>query len=124
MVVGMALLVAPSGQVGLFASMAATGLAMAYLGAPASAVVGDITRGLSGGRVVSTYQMVGDLGGILGPLLAGALADALGFTWAFGAGLAVAGVALLMVVAMPETLPRAGEDAVGGVSRPDAGPGG
>jgi MFS family permease len=104
--VSMLMLVLDTGWAGLLAAMAVSGLSAAFLGAPASAVVGDITRGESGGRVVSGYQMVGDLGGILGPLLAGALADAVGFSWAFGAGLGVAVVTLLMVVAMPETLRR------------------
>ena len=121
MVVAMALLVLGTGRVGLFVAMAATGLAMAFMGAPASAVVGDVTRGLSGGRVVSTYQMVGDLGGILGPLLAGALADSLGFSWAFGAGLAVAVLALLMVAVMPETLDGAPGAAEPGLTPPAAG---
>jgi MFS family permease len=106
MALSMLLLVLGTGSAGLFLAMAASGLAMAFMGAPASAVVGDVTRGRSGGRVVSAYQMVGDLGGILGPLLAGALVDALGFSWAFGTGLGVAVVALVMVTAMPETLRR------------------
>jgi MFS family permease len=121
---GMGLLVLGTGQLGLFVAMGATGLAMAFLGAPASAVVGDVTRGRSGGRVVSGYQMVGDLGAILGPLLAGALADSLGFTWAFAAGLAVAVLALGMVLAMPETLHSAPPPAGRDLSRPGAGPAG
>jgi MFS family permease len=104
--VSMLLLVLDTGWVGLLLAMATSGLAAAFLGAPASAVVGDVTRGRPGGRVVSVYQMVGDVGGILGPLLAGALADAFGFSWAFGAGLAVAVLTLGMVLAMPETLRR------------------
>jgi MFS transporter, DHA1 family, multidrug resistance protein len=107
----MLLLVLDTGWVGLLAAMALSGFAAAFLGAPASAVVGDVTRGQSGGRVVSAYQMVGDLGGILGPLAAGALADALGFHWAFGTGLAIALLTLVMVLAMPETLRRPATDA-------------
>lgn len=93
-----------SGAVVLLLAMAASGLASAFLGASSAAVVGDVTGGRSGGRVVSGYQMIGDLGGILGPLAAGALADALGFHYAFAAGVAVAGLALVAVLAMPETL--------------------
>ena len=123
MAVAMLLLVVDTGPVGFLVSMAASGLAAAFLAPASAAVVGDMTRGRSGGRVVSAYQMVGDLGGILGPLLAGALADALGFHWAFGAGLAVAAVALTMVLAMPETL-RPTPPPSREVSRPGAGPGG
>ena len=110
MAASMLLLALGTGTVGLFLAMGVSGLAMAFLGAPASAVVGDVTRGTSGGRVVSAYQMVGDLGAILGPLLAGALVDALGFSWAFGTGLGVALVALVMVTVMPETLRHATND--------------
>ena len=74
--VAMLLLALETGAVGFLLAMAASGLASAFLAPASAAVVGDLTRGLSGGRVVSAYQMVGDLGGILGPLIAGALADA------------------------------------------------
>ena len=68
----MLLLALETGAVGFLLAMAASGLASAFVAPASSAVVGDLTRGLSGGRVVSAYQMVGDLGGILGPLIAGA----------------------------------------------------
>jgi MFS family permease len=102
----MVLLAVDTGWPGLLLAMGVSGLASAFLGSASGAVVGDVTRGRSGGRVVSVYQMVGDLGGIIGPLAAGALADALGFGWAFGAGAVVAVIALGMVVVMPETLDR------------------
>lgn len=107
----MALLAVGGGGWGLLVAMAMSGLGAAFLGSAAGAVVGDVTRGRPGGRVVSTYQMVGDLGGILGPLAAGALADALGFDWAFVAGAGVAAFALVMVLLAPETLrTRSSED--------------
>ncbi len=102
----MLLLALETGAVGFLVAMAASGLASAFVGSASSAVVGDLTRGLSGGRVVSAYQMVGDLGGILGPLIAGALADAAGFQWAFAAGVVVGLVTMAFVVVMPETLRR------------------
>ncbi len=104
--VAMLLLALETGAVGFLLAMAASGLASAYLAPASSAVVGDLTRGLSGGRVVSAYQMVGDLGGILGPLIAGALADAAGFQWAFAAGVVVGLITMAFVVVMPETLRR------------------
>jgi len=106
LVAAMLLLALGPGVLAFGAAMATSGVASAFLGSSAAAVVGDVTGGRQGGRVVSVYQMVGDLGGILGPLLAGALADLVGFSWAFAAGAAVATVTLAMVVAMPETLPR------------------
>ncbi len=51
--------------------------------------------------------MVGDLGGILGPLIAGALADAAGFEWAFAAGVVVGLITLAFIAVMPETLRKA-----------------
>ncbi len=102
----MLLLALETGAVGFLLAMAASGLASAFLAPASAAVVGDLTRGLSGGRVVSVYQMVGDLGGILGPLIAGALADAAGFQWAFAAGVVIGLIALAFVVVMPETLRR------------------
>ncbi len=102
----MLLLAVETGAIGFLLAMAASGLASAFLAPASSAVVGDLTRGLSGGRVVSAYQMVGDLGGILGPLIAGALADAAGFQWAFAAGVVVGLVTMAFVVVMPETLRR------------------
>ncbi len=107
MTVAMLLLAVGTGAAGFLLAMAASGLASAFLAPASAAVVGDVTRGLSGGRVVSAYQMVGDLGGILGPLIAGALADAAGFEWAFAAGAIVGLVSLAMVSVMPETLRRA-----------------
>jgi MFS family permease len=108
----MVLLAVDTGWPGLLLAMGVSGLASAFLGSASGAVVGDVTRGRSGGRVVSVYQMVGDLGGIIGPLAAGALADALGFGWAFGAGAVVALIALGMVVVMPETLRRPSDSPV------------
>jgi MFS family permease len=107
----MVLLALETGAVGFLVAMAASGLASAFLAPASAAVVGDLTRGLSGGRVVSVYQMVGDLGGILGPLIAGALADAAGFQWAFAAGVVIGLITLAFVVVMPETLRREPEDA-------------
>lgn len=107
MTVSMLLLALDTGAIGFLLAMAASGLASAFLAPASAAVVGDVTRGLSGGRVVSAYQMVGDLGGILGPLIAGALADAAGFEWAFAAGVVVGLITLAFIAVMPETLRKA-----------------
>ena len=114
----MLLLSLQTGAVGFLLAMAASGLASAFLAPASAAVVGDLTRGLSGGRVVSVYQMVGDLGGILGPLIAGALADAAGFQWAFAAGVVIGLIALAFVVVMPETLRREPQGSPAGAPPP------
>lgn len=113
MTVSMLLLALDTGAIGFLLAMAASGLASAFLAPASAAVVGDVTRGLSGGKVVSAYQMVGDLGGILGPLIAGALADAAGFEWAFAAGVVVGLITLAFIAVMPETL-RTAEPAPAG----------
>ncbi|MGB7982325.1 MAG: MFS transporter, partial [Candidatus Nanopelagicales bacterium] len=107
----MLLLALGTGVWGFLLAMAASGVAAAFAAPASAAVVGDITRGRPGGTVVSGYQMVGDLGGILGPLIAGALADALGYQAAFAAGVGVGLLALALVAIMPETLNRAGGSA-------------
>ena len=38
----------------------------------------------SGGRVLAVFQMASDSGAIVGPVVAGLLADRLGYGWAFG----------------------------------------
>ncbi len=48
----------------------------------------------SAGPVISTYQMVADVGAIFGPVIGGLIADRLGFEWAF----ALTGVILLVSV--------------------------
>jgi len=98
-------------------AMAVQGVASAFLGSAPAAVVGDIMGGRKGGIVVATFQMVSDVGAVLGPLVAGFLVDALDFDWAFAVGSALAAGAVIVVLAMPETLRRA----QGTQARPDAG---
>ncbi|MFZ8926350.1 MAG: MFS transporter, partial [Candidatus Nanopelagicales bacterium] len=89
-----------------FLSMVVMSVGSAFLGSAPSAVVGDIMGGRQGGSVVAAFQMVSDIGAVIGPLLGGLLLDLYGFDWAFAFGAAVAAVALLFVLAMPETLRR------------------
>ena len=112
--VGMAILVADDLTTGsptlavavFFLSMAILGVATAFLGSAPSAVVGDIMKGRQGGSVVATFQMVSDLGAVIGPLLGGLLLDLYGFDWAFAFGALISGIALIFVLFMPETLKR------------------
>lgn len=62
--------------------------------APA-AILGDLLPPGSGGRLVSTYQMAGDVGTTAGPLIAGVVADAAGLR----AGFAVTAVVLVVATA-------------------------
>lgn len=58
------------------------------------AVLADVLGFRSGGGVVAGYSMASDLGGVLGPLVAGAIVDFAGFGWAFGV------TAILLVLAL------------------------
>lgn len=98
-----------AGTVIFLISMAIQGFGGAFMGSAPSAVVGDIMGGRKGGIVVATYQMMSDLGAIVGPLMAGALVDLYDFNWAFAAGAVIALVPVLLVIRMPETLRRAQE---------------
>lgn len=89
-----------------FVAMAVQGAAGAFLGSAPSAVVGDVMGGRRGGIVVATFQMMSDLGAIVGPLLAGFIIDAADFDWAFGLGVLFCMLAVVFVLRMPETLRR------------------
>ncbi len=83
-------------------AMALFGIAGAYLGVAPSAVVGDVVKG-RGGQVVAAYQMAGDLGAVVGPLAAGALADEVSFGAAFGMTAGVVLIGPLLALRAPET---------------------
>ena len=86
--------------------MAIQGAAGAFLASAPAAVVGDVVGGRKGGVVVATFQMMSDLGAVLGPLIAGLLVDMFDFDWAFAAGSALSIGAVFLVIVMPETLHR------------------
>ncbi len=74
---------------------------------PLNAAVADVIgpRG-RGGPVLAGFQMVADLGAIIGPLLAGVVVEAASFGAAFGLSGAIALLALLTWLRAPETLTR------------------
>ena len=106
-VLGMMGLVVSNSSWAFIAAMAVSGLAAAFMGSAPAAVAGDVVGKSGKGIVIAVFQMTADLGAIVGPLLAGLLADSLGFGPAFAAGMAVATLALIAAAAMPETLYRA-----------------
>jgi MFS family permease len=101
----------------------AAGFGAGFLGPSLQATVADtIGSERSGGRPLAVFQMASDVGSILGPLAAGALADGIGYGWAF----AVSGACLLAAVplwlgrAHRRTAVPAGDPAdSGGTSAPD-----
>ncbi|AQP43468.1 MFS transporter [Tessaracoccus flavus] len=75
---------------------ALAGVGAALLGPASQALLGDlIGTERNGGQALSTYSMALDLGSIAGTMLAGLIADVLGFGWAFAAtGLVLAAAVL------------------------------
>lgn len=80
-----------------------SGLVNPAMTAAVADVVGAKARG---GTVLAGFQMAADCGAIIGPLLAGAVAEAAGFGWAFLLTGATSVLALTFWVRAPETLPR------------------
>ncbi len=101
----LALLVAPPAVGAFLVSMAVVGLAASLLASVPASVVADVSPARSG-RVVAVFQMASDLGAIVGPLVAGALTDAVSYQAAFGVSTAVLGAGLLAALAIPRP-PRA-----------------
>jgi MFS family permease len=67
------------------AASAVSGFGSGLLGPAQQAAVADVIgRGRSGGRVLAVFQMTADTGAIIGPVLAGLVADSFGYGWAFG----------------------------------------
>jgi MFS family permease len=64
---------------------AVAGIGSGLLGPAQQAAMADVIGNeRSGGRVLAIFQMTADSGAIIGPVLAGLLADRLGYGWAFG----------------------------------------
>lgn len=72
-----------------------------------AAVADVIGSQRSAGRVLAAFQMVQDIGAIVGSLVGGMVADAFGFGWAFAMSGAVLAVSLLPWLRADETLSRA-----------------
>ena len=83
-------------------AMVLFGIGGAFEGVGASALIGDLFGG-KGGRVIALFQMAGDLGNIISPVLLGWLVDAHSYRPAFIATAAVFSLTLLLSAKMPET---------------------
>jgi len=77
------------------------GIASAFLGTAPAAAVGDAV-GTQAGTAVAVFSMCSDIGAIIGPLVAGLLADTLSYPAAFGAGAAL----MLVAAALSWRMPR------------------
>ena len=88
---------------GLLAATVLLGVAAASDSVAPGAVMGDVVGG-RGGTVVAVFQMSGDLGAVLGPVVAGWIADGAGYPATFAVSAAVCAAPVLVVAAAPETL--------------------
>ncbi len=85
---------------------AATGIFVAPQQAAVADVVGNTSRG---GTAVATFQMMADVGSIVGSLLLGLIAQHASFGWAFLVSGVILAVASLGWTFAPETRPRSTE---------------
>ncbi|MCW2802965.1 MAG: putative major facilitator superfamily transporter [Propionibacteriaceae bacterium] len=95
----------------LIVALCAYGVASAFLGTAPAASVGDAAGG-RGGTAVAVFSMCADVGAIVGPLVAGLLADRVSYPVAFGVGAALLLTASLYALRMPGGPPHASDDVV------------
>lgn len=81
------------------------GAGSAMVSTASTALVGDISP-TSNSTPVALFQMSSDLGSIIGPLIAGALADVISMQAAFAIGAVLLGLGCASAVRTPETLGR------------------
>jgi MFS family permease len=86
---------------GFLVAMAVLGLGSGMLDVAPGAVVGDVVEGRAG-PVFAAYSMSSDVANVVGPIAAGALAEA-SYGHAFGLTAGVMAVAVCFGLAMPET---------------------
>ncbi|CAM3648018.1 MFS transporter [Nocardioides zeicaulis] len=114
-VVGLLVTAASLGPLGLSHSLVVllalsvlSGVGAGLVNPGQQASVADVVgSGRSGGTVLSTFQMSQDAGAILGPVLVGLVADAVGFGWAFATTALVSLLAIPLWLRAPETRPTA-----------------
>ena len=90
LVVGLSILAVAYAAMGVAPSIWVLGAIMLVAGAGSAlanpgqqAVLADVLAKRRGGGPVAAYSMASDLGGVLGPALAGLVVDLAGFSWAF-----------------------------------------
>jgi len=78
------------------------GFGGAFLSTTPSAIVGDVLEG-KGGQVIGLFQMSGDAGAMIAPVVLGAIADGYGFRPAFLASAVLMVIAVAVSTKLPET---------------------
>jgi MFS family permease len=100
--VGIIVMTATLNSLMFFISMAIIGLGNAFLASAPATIVGDLIEG-KGGQVIALFQMAGDAGMIVGPVVVGFVADHYGYRAAFGLSGLVFCIAIVLSIKMPET---------------------
>ena len=120
---GLSIMVVPFAPnlVVMIIALCAYGVAAAFLGTAPAASVGDATGGARG-TPVAIFSMFSDTGAIIGPIVAGLLADYFSYPWGFGLGAALLIMAALYSLRMPRGLPYVAgpTDASGGTEESDS----
>lgn len=104
MFTGTALLAAPASVATFLISAVCFGAGGSFIGASSPAMLGDVTKGARGGVLIATYQAVGDLGAILGPLVGGLVLEQTdSYSWTFGFAAAIVACVVLLGLRTPES---------------------
>ena len=74
----------------------------AFLSTTPSAIVGDVLRG-KGGQVIALYQMSGDAGAMVAPIVLGFIADHYGFRATFAISALLVFLVIIVATKLPET---------------------
>ncbi len=83
-------------------AMAVLGFGGAFISITPASIVGDVIKG-KGGKVIAIFQMAGDAGMMVGPIIIGAVSDIYSYRAAFGMSAAIFVIALVLVYQIPET---------------------
>ena len=84
------------------AAMIIMGLGSSFITTTPASIVGDVIKG-KGGKVIGIFQMAGDAGMMIGPVVIGAISDVYSYRIAFGFSAAIFIVVLVLVYQIPET---------------------
>ena len=99
---GVGTLVVANAEWFYFVAMIIFGLGGAFMGTGHANVVGDVFRG-KGGQVVAVWQMAGDAGMIVSPILLGYLSDTFSYHTALVVTMLVGAIAFVLALYLPET---------------------
>lgn len=88
-------------------SMAILGFGGAFITTVPGAIVGDVIKGKAG-KVIGVFQMAGDAGMIVGPIVVGAISDLYSFRAAFAATVVIFSIVLVLGSRLTETRKMAG----------------